>query len=764
MEAKEERKSIARSISKLDEEITNKIAAGEVVVRPSAALKELLENSIDAGSKNINISCREGGLQTLQIQDDGHGIKVEDFPILCERFTTSKIEKYQDLAKVASFGFRGEALASISLEGKLEITSRTADQEVAYKGYFENCRLVGKNGAPDESPIACAGNFGTQIKANDLFYNNKQRKLSFKKKEEFMRIVNVVMNYSLHYCMINFTCKALESNNTPVSTVNINREGKTKNDVRKILIQRLFGGIKQSDLFDITEEFSFSDLKVEIVCSKANAKNSIKKNTLVLFINNRLVKCERVKKGIDTAYHAYLPQGHHYFVYLSLEMNPRDLDVNVHPTKKEVGFENQDEISDAIAELLEKHLSQQNESINFGDPDKGKKMKTPTADKLMPKPKSKKKSPPKEDPEEDAKFTQEEDDRDLDHEEIVELTPTVDKTKKKEQRKTIRIDHRDTTLDHFIMHGKLDSDIHKVEACGKEYDRGTSSQQDELIDTPNNVMNLNTVVSCNLLSVRKLIYEFEQDVDEDYAKMFKTHSYVGMINYDQVLFQYDTILLLANFRPLMKEYVYQQALYNFQNLGKFNFTEPLCLKELLMAGLEFPGINYCETEHMDKEELAERYLKKYNTPMIGDGRSDSGVPMLKDMLEEYFSIVIKDNKLCSLPKIVREIPPYIDYLPVLMIKLIATIDYNEEIKCFKKICELLGDYYSRFIYYHALNTDQAEEDPEKISSVEFIIRNILLPRLKKSLKVRSKFGSEGDETFTTLTCLENLYQVFERCE
>ena len=113
-----------------------------------------------------------------------------------------------------------------------------------------------------------------------------------------------------------------------------------------------------------------------------------------------------------------------------------------------------------------------------------------------------------------------------------------------------------------------------------------------------------------MLSVRQLIYEFEHDVDDDYSKMFKAHSYVGMINYDQVLIQYETCLLLVNVYPLLYEYIYQQVMYNFQNFGKFTFSEPLCLKELLSAGLDHPLCNYTEREHKDKEELVNHYFMK----------------------------------------------------------------------------------------------------------------------------------------------------------
>jgi DNA mismatch repair protein MLH1 len=357
-------------------------------------------------------------------------------------------------------------------------------------------------------------------------------------------------------------------------------------------------------------------------------------------------------------------------------MKPHDIDVNVHPTKKEVGFSNQEEIAEALSELIEKQLGEQNDTINFGNPDASENINNRKSAKSKSERKIQKKN------------------SDVDMEDNFQ---SPDPPRKTEPKSMVRVDHRDITLDHFIMHGKLDSEVHRQRVTGQEYginnpvnymDKGSSSQ-DELIDTPNNVINLTTVVTCNLLSIRKLIYEFDHDTDEDYAKMFKAHAYVGMINYDQVLIQYETCLLLVNVYPLVKEFIYQQVLYNFQNYGKFTFAEPLDLRVLLKAGLEFPEINYCETENMRKKELVEKYIKKFNTPMGGSGsaapnahveNTNNEQPTLSDMLKDYFGITIVNNHLCSLPKIVKEIPVYIDYLPVLIVKIAALVDYTVEVK------------------------------------------------------------------------------------
>lgn len=124
---------LPQKIIKLDETVVNKIAAGEIIQSPASALKELLENSLDAKSKSIVVSVKSGGIKSLSITDNGTGILKENLPILCERFTTSKLENYSDLQSIATYGFRGEALASVSLVSRLTIQTKTRDDVCAYK-------------------------------------------------------------------------------------------------------------------------------------------------------------------------------------------------------------------------------------------------------------------------------------------------------------------------------------------------------------------------------------------------------------------------------------------------------------------------------------------------------------------------------------------------------------------------------------------------------------------------------------------------------
>jgi DNA mismatch repair protein MLH1 len=300
-------------IRRLEEHVVNRIAAGEIIHRPSSALKEMLENSLDAGATTINVLTKQGGLKLLQIQDNGHGIQPDDFGILCERFTTSKLEQFDDLKKIATFGFRGEALASITHVAHLTVTSMTPGAPCAHKAHFVDGALAPLKPGDSAAPKRCAGLAGTQIAVEDLFYNMPLRRKALRSpSDEYHRIVDVMTKYAVHFAGISFTCKkhgehAADMHTTVGSSVTEN-------------IGALYGQRVSRELleFKVEEEKIPKELSFACEGHVSNVNFNMKKAVLILFINNRLVESTDLKKAIDAVYAPYLPKGSHPFVYLKV--------------------------------------------------------------------------------------------------------------------------------------------------------------------------------------------------------------------------------------------------------------------------------------------------------------------------------------------------------------------------------------------------------------------------------------------------------------
>lgn len=344
------------TIKKLDEAVVNRIAAGEVIQRPANALKEMIENSLDAKASSITVTVKSGGLKLLQIQDNGCGIRKEDMRIVCERFTTSKLTKFEDLSSIATYGFRGEALASISHVAHVTITTRTGESNCAFKASYSDGKLVPARPGLSADPKPCAGNKGTQITVEDLFYNVSTRRKALKSSgEEFAKIADVVSKYAIHNSGVAFTLKKQGENMADVRTTN----GASILDN----IRTIYGASVARELLEVSSDNQKYAFKMHGFISNANY--SVKKLQFLLFINHRLVDSSALRKAIETLYEAYIPKNSHPFVYISLEIAPRNVDVNVHPTKHEVHFLHEDSIIEAIQKAFEEKLLGANSSRTY---------------------------------------------------------------------------------------------------------------------------------------------------------------------------------------------------------------------------------------------------------------------------------------------------------------------------------------------------------------------------------------------------------------
>ncbi|GAY56958.1 hypothetical protein CUMW_175770 [Citrus unshiu] len=311
-------------IHRLEESVVNRIAAGEVIQRPVSAVKELVENSLDANATSINVVVKDGGLKLIQVSDDGHGIRYEDLPILCERHTTSKLSKYEDLQSIKSMGFRGEALASMTYVGHVTVTTIT-------KGHLHGYRVSYRDGVMENEPKACAAVKGTQIMVENLFYNMiARRKTLQNSSDDYTKIVDLLSRMAIHHTNVSFSCR---------------KHGAARADVHSIAtssrldsIRTVYGVSVASNLVQL-EASEYNDSSSFVFKMDGYVSNSnyvAKKTTMVLFVNDRLVECAPLKRAVEIVYAATFPKASKPFIYMSIVLPPEHVDVNVHPTKREV--------------------------------------------------------------------------------------------------------------------------------------------------------------------------------------------------------------------------------------------------------------------------------------------------------------------------------------------------------------------------------------------------------------------------------------------
>lgn len=332
-------------IKQLSKHLINQIAAGEVIERPASVVKELVENSVDAGATKISIEinndCRD-----IRVADNGSGIHPDDIMLAFSKHATSKIATDEDLFDIHTLGFRGEALSSIISISKLTCTTRTADFDTGTKVKCENSEVK-------QTETGCA--IGTIMDIKDLFYNIPAR-LKFLKSSntEFSYIQELVQSIALAHPECSFELKKFGK--TVLKTSGQNNLLQT--------IKEVYSSDVISNLKEVLKTDQLSHLKISGYVSTPDYTRSSKKSYHI-YINSRTVKCPIFQKAIDTAYKNLIASGKYPFVVLNLEIPPSDVDVNVHPTKKEVRYKNTNQIFNFIYTSIQAGLSNYTERQNY---------------------------------------------------------------------------------------------------------------------------------------------------------------------------------------------------------------------------------------------------------------------------------------------------------------------------------------------------------------------------------------------------------------
>ncbi|WP_180114514.1 DNA mismatch repair endonuclease MutL [Acinetobacter sp. YH12063] len=333
----------ARRIRTLDPALANQIAAGEVIERPASVVKELLENSIDAGATELIVRIEQGGSTLIEIIDNGRGIHPEDLPLAVMRHATSKIQTAEDLHAIVSLGFRGEALASIAAVSRLTLTSSQNDDGVGYQ--------VEVNGTAFDSqeiqPVAATQ--GTTIRVQDLFFNVPARRKFLKKPgTEFGHIEEIVRRLALTHFDIRFV---LEHNNS----IKLNLPIADSGALRFQRVQQLLGRQFTENAYWIDADSVNMRLSGWLGHpSDARAQADMQ----YVYVNGRIVKDKTVSHALRMAYDGIL-HGHQHAAYLLfMEVDPENIDVNVHPTKHEIRFLNQREVHEFVRHFAKSTLAQ----------------------------------------------------------------------------------------------------------------------------------------------------------------------------------------------------------------------------------------------------------------------------------------------------------------------------------------------------------------------------------------------------------------------
>ncbi|RWR92654.1 DNA mismatch repair protein MLH1 isoform X2 [Cinnamomum micranthum f. kanehirae] len=716
-------------IRRLDPSVVNRIAAGEVIQRPYSAVKELVENSLDAGSTSINVVVKDGGLKLIQVSDNGHGIRYEDLPILCERHTTSKLSTYEDLQSIQSMGFRGEALASMTYVGHVTVTTIT-------EGQLHGYRVSYRDGVMEHEPRPCAAVKGTQIMIENLFYNmTARRKMLQNSNDDYSKILDTICRFAVHNVNVSFSCRKHGANRADVHTVGTCS--------RLDAIRSVYGASVARDLMEIeASDDDPSRLVFKMDGFTSDANYVAKKTTLVLFINGRLVECAALKRAIEVVYAATLPKASKPFIYMSIMLPPEHVDVNIHPTKREVSLLNQESLIDNIQSAVESKLRHSNTTRTFHA-----QTVFSSAPGLLSASKD-------------------------DH---VNPSPPSTKSQKVPVNKIVRTDSQDPA-------GRLHAYL-QVKPLGQGKKSDLTSVRHAIRQRRN------PKETADLASLQLLLSNIDRNTHSGMLDIIKNCTYVGMADDVFALLQHNTRLYLVNVVNLSKELMYQQVLRRFAHFNAIQLSDPAPLTELLVMALK---------EEASAPESSDVHLHETIAEMNAKLLMDKA-----GVLQDYFCIHIDQQNLSKLPVILDQYTPDMDYVPEFILSLANDINWDDEKECFQEISAALANFYamhppilpnpsgeglqlyrksrSQFETTEAegnevnnlvsqdedmiaeddINQDLLAEAESAWAQREWTIQHVLFPSMRLFLKPPNVMATDG--TFVQVASLEKLYKIFERC-
>jgi len=350
----------------LPEDLINKIAAGEVIERPASVIKELVENSLDAGATKITVELEESGKRRIKIIDNGEGMSPEDAEKSILRHATSKIRSVEDLFSIKTLGFRGEALASIAAVSKLNIITKQKNILEGFSLQIEGSHILSRNIVGTEQ--------GTTLDVQDIFFNTPARKKFLKTDAvELKHCVDVITHYALANPAVTF--RLTHDNNILLHSPALNDSRST--------IASIYGVQTAKELLEV--KYQDETIRVNGFISKPyHVRND--KNQQVLFVNGRWIKNADVTNAVYEGYHSTLFVNKHPVFVLHLELNPETIDVNVHPQKQEIKIEQKEQVAAAVAVAVREALQSNKlmptvdvnteQQITFGTPIPRKEVKT----------------------------------------------------------------------------------------------------------------------------------------------------------------------------------------------------------------------------------------------------------------------------------------------------------------------------------------------------------------------------------------------------